>query len=108
MDGSAGGGLWRKPCDVFIAAFGRNEIACDNLCGGDLYDGDWPDFNTGLFFVRQMGRLRQAGIAVYLLYGNHDAENEITKRLELPDNVWVFSSGKAQTFRIGSSHRRTQ
>lgn len=70
------------------------------VIAGDLYDGDWHDFNTGLFFVRQMGRLRQAGIAVYLLYGNHDAENEITKRLELPDNVRVFSSGKAQTFRI--------
>jgi exonuclease SbcD len=23
---------------------------------GDIYDGDWKDFNTGLFFVRQMGR----------------------------------------------------
>ena len=70
------------------------------VIAGDLYDGDWRDFNTGLFLVRQMGRLRQAGIAVYILYGNHDAEHEITKRLELPDNVRVFSSSKAQTFRI--------
>lgn len=70
------------------------------VIAGDVYDGDWKDFNTGLFFVRQMGRLRQAGIPVYLLYGNHDAESEMTRGLELPENVHVFSSRKSQTFRI--------
>jgi len=70
------------------------------VIAGDVYDGDWKDFNTGLFFVRQMGRLRQAGIPVYLLYGNHDADSEMTRSLELPDNVHVFPSRKAETFRI--------
>ncbi|EJE53373.1 DNA repair exonuclease [Acidovorax sp. CF316] len=70
------------------------------VIAGDVYDGDWKDFNTGLFFVRQMGRLRQAGIPVYLLYGNHDADSEMTKGLELPDNVHAFASRKADTFRI--------
>lgn len=72
------------------------------VIAGDVYDGDWKDFNTGLFFVRQMGRLRHAGIAVYLLYGNHDADSEMTRGLELPDNVHVFSSRKAETFRIAN------
>jgi DNA repair exonuclease SbcCD nuclease subunit len=44
------------------------------VIAGDLYDGNWKDFSTGIFFVRQMGRLRQAGVPVYLLFGNHDAE----------------------------------
>lgn len=70
------------------------------VIAGDLYDGGWKDFNTGLFFVRQMGRLRQAGIPVYLAYGNHDAESEMTQVLQLPDNVHVFSSHQAETFRI--------
>lgn len=70
------------------------------VIAGDVYDGDWKDFNTGLFFVGQMGRLRQAGIPVFLLYGNHDAESEMTRGLELPDNVHAFPSRKAQTFRI--------
>jgi DNA repair exonuclease SbcCD nuclease subunit len=70
------------------------------VIAGDVYDGDWKDFNTGLFFVRQMGRLRHEGIPVYLLYGNHDADSEMTRSLELPDNVHVFSSCKADTFRI--------
>ena len=70
------------------------------VIAGDVYDGDWKDFNTGLFFVRQMGRLRQAGIPVFLLHGNHDAESEMTRGLELPDNVHVFSARKAETFRL--------
>lgn len=70
------------------------------VIAGDVYDGDWKDFNTGLFFVRQMGRLRQARIPVYLLYGNHDAESEMTRGLDLPDNVHVFSSRKSETFRL--------
>ena len=70
------------------------------VIAGDVYDGNWKDFNTGLFFVRQMGRLRRAAIPVYLLHGNHDADSEMTRNLELPDNVYVFSSRKAETFRI--------
>ena len=68
------------------------------VIAGDLYDGNWKDHNTGLYFVMQMGRLRRAGIPVYLLYGNHDAESEMTRKLLLPDNVFVFDTRKAQTF----------
>jgi len=30
------------------------------IVAGDLYDGDWRDYQTGLFFVGQMGRLAKA------------------------------------------------
>lgn len=79
-----------------------NEEVDFMVIAGDVYDGDWKDFNTGLFFVRQMGRLRHAGIPVFILYGNHDADSEMTRSLELPDNVHVFPSRKAETFRIES------
>lgn len=68
------------------------------VMAGDLFDGDWPDFNTGLFFIKEMGRLRDAAIKVALVRGNHDAESQITKSLRLPDNVFVFDTRKAQTF----------
>lgn len=74
------------------------------VIAGDLYDGDWKDHNTGLYFARQMGRLRQAEIPVYVLHGNHDAESVMTSRLALPENVHVFSSRKAETL-ILESHR---
>ena len=84
------------------------------VIAGDLYDGNWRDYKTGLYFVRQMGRLREAGIPVYLLYGNHDAESQITRRLTLPDNVHVFGTRQPESFRIddldvvlhGQSYRR--
>jgi len=70
------------------------------VIAGDLYDGTWRDHNTGIFFCREMGRLRRAGIPVYVLFGNHDAESEMTGQLRLPDNVHTFSTRKPQTFRI--------
>lgn len=70
------------------------------VIAGDLYDGTWRDFNTGIFFVKEMGRLKRAGIPVYTLFGNHDAESEMTRKLELPDNVHVFGPNKPQTFKV--------
>ncbi|WP_321908188.1 DNA repair exonuclease [Paraburkholderia sp. J11-2] len=67
------------------------------VIAGDLYDGDWKDHNTGIFFGQQMGRLRKAGIRVFALWGNHDAESEMTRKLTLPDNVVVFSHRKPET-----------
>lgn len=70
------------------------------VIAGDLYDGTWRDYNTGIFFCKEMGRLKRAGIPVYLLFGNHDAESEMTRKLDLPDNVSCFSASKPETFRI--------
>jgi DNA repair exonuclease SbcCD nuclease subunit len=70
------------------------------IIAGDLYDGDWRDYQTGLFFISEMGRLAKGRIPAFVLYGNHDAENQITKRLTLPDNVRVFSTRKPETIRM--------
>lgn len=70
------------------------------VIAGDLYDGSWRDYNTGIFFCKEMGRLKRAGILVFVLFGNHDAESEMTRKLDLPDNVRRFSSSKPETFRI--------
>ncbi|MEJ2689879.1 MAG: DNA repair exonuclease, partial [Deltaproteobacteria bacterium] len=71
------------------------------LIAGDLYDGDWKDYNTGLFFVRRMGRLAKAGIRVYIISGNHDAASQITKAMRLPDNVTLFSTKSSQSAILG-------
>lgn len=72
------------------------------VIAGDLYDGTWKDHNTGIYFCKEMGRLKKAGIPVYLLFGNHDAESEMTKKLQLPDNVFTFDARKPSTFRLES------
>src|SRR3954454_16920324 len=70
------------------------------LLAGDLYDGDWPDYNTGLYLVRQMARLREAGIPVVAIAGNHDAENRMTRSLALPDNVKTLRTDEPETFAL--------
>ena len=70
------------------------------VIAGDLYDGDWRDYQTGLFFARQMGRLAKASIPAFVLHGNHDAESQITRRLTMPDGVHVFSYRKPETFKL--------
>lgn len=67
------------------------------LVVGDVYDGDWTDFNTGLYWRSQMARLREAGIRVFSVKGNHDAESQITRTLTQPDNVREFASRAAET-----------
>ncbi len=83
-----------------LAGLAIDERVAFLVLAGDIYDGDWRDYKTGLFFTAQMGRLRAAGIPVFLLHGNHDAESQITRRLDLPDNVRVFPARKAATFRL--------
>jgi exonuclease SbcD len=68
------------------------------VIAGDLYDGTWKDHNTGIYFCKEMGRLKKASIPVYLLFGNHDAESEMTKKLQLPDNVFCFDTKRPSTF----------
>jgi DNA repair exonuclease SbcCD nuclease subunit len=70
------------------------------LIAGDLYDGDWKDYNTGLFFAARMGRLFRAGIKVFIVSGNHDAASQITKAMPLPDNVTFFSPKKPQSVKL--------
>ncbi len=67
------------------------------LIAGDLYDGDWRDYNTGLFFVKQAGRLADAGVPLYLIAGNHDAANRMTRSLRLPDKHYFFAADAATT-----------
>lgn len=67
------------------------------LISGDLYDGDWKDFNTGLFLIRETAKLLEHNIRVFIVSGNHDAESQITRHLKLPENVYRFSTSEPET-----------
>ena len=70
------------------------------VIAGDLYDGDWKDYSTGLFLRGQMARLKERGIPVYLIAGNHDAASVISKKLGLPDNVHQFSTRTVESMEL--------
>ena len=60
------------------------------LIAGDLFDGAERSARTAAFLALQLDRLRERGIRVFYIKGNHDAENPLTGELSLPDNVHVF------------------
>ena len=70
------------------------------LIAGDIYDGDWPDYGTGLFFAAQMARLTRAGKPVIALRGNHDAQNRMTRTLRLPEGVRLLDHRRAETVEL--------
>jgi DNA repair exonuclease SbcCD nuclease subunit len=74
-----------------------DERAAFLVLAGDVFDGEWKDFNTGLFFLRELNRLRDAGTRVFLVRGNHDAASEVTRSLTWPAHVRVFADDRAET-----------
>ena len=67
------------------------------IVAGDVFDGDWKDVSTGLFFARQLGELHRANIPTFLIKGNHDADSVMSRSLTYPDSVHTFASNKAET-----------
>ena len=86
-----------------LVALCIEEEAAFLLLAGDVFDGTWKDFSTGLFFMAQMTRLREAKIPVVIVRGNHDAASSITKSLRLPDNVRELSSRKPETIDLADA-----
>ena len=70
------------------------------IFAGDIFDGDLRNMRTGLFFVSRVRRLTDAGVAVFMVLGNHDAEHAFIRKLDLGPHVEVFPAKKAETVRL--------
>ena len=70
------------------------------VLAGDVFDGDLREYRTGLFFLGGMSRLRDAGIPVYMIAGNHDAENRFFDKLVHSDNVHRYDHRRSHTFTL--------
>ncbi|WP_404863974.1 exonuclease SbcCD subunit D [Georhizobium sp. MAB10] len=70
------------------------------IVAGDVYDGEWRDNSIGLFFNREVARLDRAGIPVFLLKGNHDADSVVTKSITLPTSVSQFDTRRPSSFSL--------
>lgn len=89
-------GATRRAFENLVATALRERVDLV-VIGGDLYDGDWPDHSTGLFFVKGVTQLAEEGIPVVIVRGNHDAASKLTKSLRLPRNVHLFNDAKPET-----------
>ena len=64
------------------------------LIAGDLYDAEQRNYETGLFFAREMQRL---GRPCIIIHGNHDSASQITKSLQPPPNVTILPARRPDT-----------
>ena len=64
------------------------------LIAGDLYDTEQRNYETGLFFAREMQRL---GRPCVVIHGNHDSASQITKSLQPPPNVTILPARRPDT-----------
>ncbi|MGF2615236.1 DNA repair exonuclease [Rossellomorea vietnamensis] len=62
------------------------------LISGDLYDEEDRSIRAQARLKKQFQRLCEAGIAVYIIHGNHDYLGNYWSHLEMPDNVKVFGA----------------
>ncbi|WP_417264440.1 metallophosphoesterase family protein [Celeribacter sp.] len=75
-----------------LVDFAISEAVAALLIAGDLFDGKERSARTGAFLTAELARLGEAGIRVFYIKGNHDAENPITGTLDLPSHVHVFDA----------------
>lgn len=80
-----------------LVAFARESGIEFLVLAGDVFDGDWKDYGTGLWFTARLRELTEAGIRVYLAAGNHDAQGKMTLSLRYPEGVVTFGSKRAET-----------
>ncbi len=92
-------GATRRSVENLVEAAVTNQVDLV-VVAGDIFDGDWKDYSTGLFWVGQLARLHDQGIPVVLVAGNHDAMSEIGKRLTLPPSVTQLLSRKPEARRF--------
>lgn len=89
-------GSTRRAAENLITAAIDHEVDLVVLAG-DIFDGDWPDYSTGLFWNEQLGKLHDVDIPVVTVAGNHDAQSQISRNLHLPPNVTQLSTSSPQT-----------
>ena len=80
-----------------LVRFCIEEAADVLLLAGDLFDGSWRDFGTGLFFAAEIGKLREVGTRVVFVRGNHDAASMVTQSLRFADHVFELSTRAPET-----------
>jgi hypothetical protein len=73
------------------------ERACVLVISGDLFDGAWRDYSSGLFLCERMARLREAGVRVVWIRGNHDAASRLTRHLRMPETVRELSTREPES-----------
>ena len=82
-----------------IEAAIKNEV--DFLViSGDVFDNESRSVKATRYFKEECEKLKENGINIYLINGNHDPYRREGELLELPDNVKICDTEDVSTFEI--------
>jgi DNA repair exonuclease SbcCD nuclease subunit len=77
-----------------ILNFALKENVDAVLIAGDIYDSAEKSLRAQLKFRRGLDKLSQAGIASFIIHGNHDPLNSWSASLKWPENTTIFTSNE--------------
>ncbi len=66
------------------------------LIAGDIYNSEDHNLAAQVRFVRELERLADKQIPVFIVQGNHDPADSWAANLTMPDNVHIFSSAEVE------------
>ncbi|GEO46839.1 metallophosphoesterase family protein [Companilactobacillus kimchii] len=67
------------------------------ILAGDIFDDTDSSLKAQMFLKSEFEKLKQAGIEVLMVYGNHDYYRSNFSVIEFPDNVTIFGQEPAET-----------
>lgn len=62
------------------------------LISGDIYDSEYHNVEAQVRFVRELERVTEKGIAVFIVFGNHDPMDSWATKVAFPKGVHIFSA----------------
>lgn len=77
----------------------------DFVClAGDIYDAEDRSVKAQAYLRKEMNRLYEAAIPVFLIHGNHDFLDDNGLQLDMPENVYIFGP-EIETKKITTKHQ---
>ncbi|SHJ70436.1 metallophosphoesterase family protein [Halodesulfovibrio aestuarii] len=90
---------------TFEALERLTELACSErplfvVLAGDVYNQEDQSLKARFALLDACKRMRDAGVRVFIVHGNHDPLLETEKSFSFPDNVHIFGSDSVEQVRI--------
>ncbi len=70
------------------------------VISGDVFDNEARSVKATRYFKDKCEQLKEHGINIYIINGNHDPYRREGELLELPDNVYICDTEEVSTFEI--------
>lgn len=92
---------FERVCDIAV-----NNKVDFIVISGDLFDSDERSIRAVNVFNKEAERLKEKGIVIYLITGNHDPSYNRGGLFTYPDNVYVFDSSDVEIKDIKDENSR--